>query len=387
VTLRRPIVRARWAVAAVFVVHGVLFASWTAHIPQVKNHIGLDNRELGVALVGAPIGSALAILAAASLLHRFGSPAVMRVALLGYCASGPLVGLAGSLAALLGALALWGAFMGLLDISMNTQAVSVERLLSRQLMTGLHGSWSIGSFAGAGLGALGVAIGLSLSVQLVVLGIAGVLVGIAVSSGLVADPPPLVAADQDVPVHRFSRAVVVLGLIAAASMLAEGAAADWAAVYLKGTAHASAAIAGLGYAVFALAMVVVRFAGHRLLETYSARRLLPALAVFAIVGFGAGLLTGRVVVAMVGFATLGIGLGLVVPAVFSACGRLTGISAGTAIATASGFGWLGFLLGPPLIGQLAGVSSLPVALGLVPVLLLAIAASTATNRAMDVPRT
>lgn len=374
--------RPRLAVLVVFLVHGVLFASWTAHIPQVKAHIGLSNGELGLALGGAPAGSALAVLVSAFLLHALGSAPVVRIALVGYCASGVLVGLADSLPALTGALAVWGAFMGLLDISMNTQALAVERHMGRQLMTGLHGGWSIGAFAGAGLGVAGVAIGMSLTIQLTILGALGTVIGLAASALMIADPPPLDAAPDQGPRRRFSRAVIVLGLIAAASMLGEGAAADWAAVYLKGTADASATVAGLGYAIFALAMVVVRLAGHTLLERFGASRLLPALALVAFIGFGGALVSGQVVIAMIGFATLGLGLGLVVPAVFSACGRLAGISPGTAIATASGFGWIGFVTGPPLIGQLASVSSLTVALGLVPVLLIIIAASTARNRAM-----
>jgi hypothetical protein len=371
----------------VFVVHGVLFASWTAHIPQVKAHVGLDNAQLGLALVGAPVGSVAAVWISAFLLHRFGSAAIVGMALVGYCASGVLVGLAGSLATLAGALAVWGAFMGLLDTSMNTQAVSVERSLDRPLMTGLHGRWSLGSFAGAGLGALGVAIGMPLSVQLAILGVMGIAIGLIASSDLLADPPPPALGDDGGRARRFTPAVIMLGLIALASMLAEGAAADWAAVYLRGTAHASATVAGIGYAVFALGMVIVRLSGDRLLLRFGAARLLPAMATLAFVGFGAALLSGRVIPALIGFATLGLGLGLVVPAVFSACGRLAGISPGTAISTAAGLGWLGFLLGPPLIGQLAGATSLPVALGLLPILLIGIAASTATNRALGVSST
>ncbi len=367
------------AIAAIFVVHGVLFASWTAHIPQLKLHIGLDDAQLGLALTGAPIGSVVAVLGAPFLLRRFGSAAIVRIALIGYCVSGVFVGLVGSLAALALALAVWGAFMGLLDISMNTQAVAVERALGRQLMTGLHGRWSLGAFAGAGLGAIGVAIGMSLSVQLAILGAIGILVGLWAAPALLADPPSLPAETRT---RRLPRAVIVLGLIAFASMLAEGAAADWAAVYLRQSLHASAAVAGIGYAVFALGMVTVRLSGDRLLARVPAFRLLPAMAAVAIIGFSAGLISARVGLALLGFGTLGLGLGLVVPSVFSACGRLPGISAGAAISTAAGLGWFGFLVGPPVIGQLAGATSLTAALWLLPVLLGAIAAATATNRAI-----
>ena len=117
----------RIAVTAVFVAHGLLFASWTAHIPHVMRHLGLSDGTLGLALLGAPAGSVAAMLLASYLIPRLGSRRVVQVALVGYCATGPLVGLTGSLAALFGALFIWGAFQGTLDVAMNTQAIAVER--------------------------------------------------------------------------------------------------------------------------------------------------------------------------------------------------------------------------------------------------------------------
>ena len=151
----------RAATIAVFVSHGLLFASWTTHIPQVKAHLALTDGTLGFALLGAPIGSVAAMLVVARALPRFGSRLMVQVSLVGYCIAGPLVGIAGSLPALFAALFAWGVFQGALDVSMNTQAVTVERAAGRPLMSGFHGSWSIGAFAGAGIGALSVAAGLA----------------------------------------------------------------------------------------------------------------------------------------------------------------------------------------------------------------------------------
>lgn len=160
-------------------------------------------------------------------------------------------------------------------------------------------------------------------------------------------------------------------------MLCEGASADWAAVYLRGSLHVAAAIAGLGYTVFALAMVATRLSGNRLLAKFGVRRLLPVLAAIATVGFTAGLLAGLPGIAIVGFGCLGVGLALVVPSVFSAAGRLPGLDPGAAIATVSAFGWAGYVCGPPLIGELAAAASLPAALGLIPVLTAVIVVTTA----------
>ena len=369
----------RWprvAVTVVFVVHGLLFASWTAHIPQIKAHLGLTDGTLGLALLGAPLGAVTAMIASAYLLPRLGSRRIVQITLVGYCAAGPLVGLTGSLPALLGALFLWGAFQGCLDVAMNTQAIAVERAGRRALMSGLHGSWSIGSFAGAGIGALAVGAGIDLAPQLLALGTVALFGAGLLTTRMLPDVAEQRGATQDSPgagqpsstASRWSGGMVLLGVIAFACMLCEGATADWASVYLSGPLHATGVVPGLGYAAFSLAMVTVRLSGNRLLMRYRADRLLPALAVVATVGFAAGLLIGRPGPALVGFACLGIGLASVVPAVFSAAGRISGLHPGTAVATVSACGWAGFVCGPPLIGHLASLSSLPTALGLLPVL-------------------
>jgi MFS family permease len=397
----------RWpriAVTAVFVVHGLLFASWTAHIPEVQRHLGLTDGTLGFALLGAPVGSVLAMVAASWLLPRVGSRRVVQVALLGYCAAGPLVGLTGSLAALFAALFAWGAFQGTLDVAMNTQGIAVERTGRRVLMSGLHGGWSIGAFAGAGIGALAVAAGITLSLQLLVLGtIALVVAGLLTTRMLPpaaehpanananagnpdADAGPRQRPRPRVKVSRWSGGMVLLGAIAFASMLCEGAIADWGAVYLSGPLHASGVIPGLGYTAFSLAMVTVRLSGNRLLTRFRTDRLLPALAAIATLGFAASLVIARPPAALVGFCCLGVGLASVVPAVFSAAGRIPGLPAGTAVATASACGWAGFVCGPPLIGRLASSASLPVALGLLPLLTAFVVAGTLTSRALRQPR-
>jgi MFS family permease len=366
-------------VAATFFVHGLLFASWTAHIPHVKAHLGIGDATLGIALLGAPVGSVSAMLLAAYLIPRIGSRLMVQACLVGYCLSGPLVGLTGSVAGLFAALFIWGAFQGTLDISMNTQAITVEGVRARPLMNGMHAGWSLGAFAGAGVGTLAVALGVSLSRQLLVLGTVALLIAGWLSTRMLADAhhPTVPRAQAG---RRISPAMLLLGSIAFASMMCESAAADWSSVYLRDSLGSSAP--GLGYTGFALAMVVVRLFGNRLLTRYTARVLLPALAGVATVGFGAALVIGSTPVAVGGYFLLGFGLGAVVPTAFSAAGQLPGVHPGVGVAGVSGLGWAGFVCGPPLIGQLAGVLSLPAALAIVPVLTAFIAISTRKVTAM-----
>ncbi len=265
----------------------------------------------------------------------------------------------------------------------------------RVLMSGLHGSWSIGSFAGAGIGALAVGAGLDLAPQLLILGTIALLgaqwpAHITNAPGCDRASRRSTSLPEDrhaVCSSRWSGGMILLGAIAFAGMLCEGASADWASVYLSGPLHATGAVPGLGYAAFALAMVTVRLSGNRLLERFRPSRLLPVLAAVATAGFAAGLVIGRPAAAIAGFVFLGIGLASVVPAVFSAAGRIAGLHPGTAVATVSACGWTGFVCGPPLIGHLASLASLSVALGLLPFLTAFVAVGTLLSGALrDAPQ-
>jgi MFS family permease len=379
--MRTEALRQRAAMTATFVAHGLLFASWSAHIPQFKAQLGLSDASMGLVLLATPVGSVAAMALTGRLLSRVGSARVVRTALLGYCLAGPLVGLTGTPVLLFVTLLAWGAFQGSLDVSMNTQAIAVQRAQRRALMPGFHGAWSLGAFAGAGLGALGVAIAIGLTLQLLVL-VVPVLVATAVLGTSMIDdrrrgperPPPSGARPA------LSGALLLLAVTAFASMFCEAAAADWSAIYLRGTLHMSPGLAGLGFAVFSLLMVTVRLTGGRLLSHFGERRLLPRLALLAAAGFGLGLLVRSPAVALLGFGCLGAGMALVVPSAFTAAGELPGMTPGAGVAAVSACGWAGFVCAPPLIGQLAGVAGLGTALATVPVLAALIALTTSCQR-------
>lgn len=374
-----PLRAARVATAAVFTLHAALFASWTPHVPLVKDHLGLTAGALGLALLGAPVGSVLATLTAGGAVSRWGSRRVMLVTLLGYASSSVGLGLAGSAAGLFAAMLVWGGFQGALDIAMNAQGVAVQRRYGRPILASFHAAWSLGGFAGTGLGVLALAGGLDLTRQM------AIFAGIAV---LAAGPlvRPLLADDHAVEQQRLAwpwrnRRLAPLAALMFAGLLCEGAAADWAAVYLRDSLAAPPQLAGSGYAAFAVAM----FAGRALGDRWSARfGGLPVVGVLAGVG-GAGMAVALAVgapwLALAGLAAFGLGLSCVVPVVFSAAAEVPGSHPGPAIAGVVTGGWAGFLLGPPLIGLLAQTVSLPWALALLPVLCGAmVAVAVSANR-------
>lgn len=368
--------RAQAGVAAVFFMHGLLFASWTAHIPHVKEQIGMDDGMLGLALLGVPAGSLLAVAVSSAIIPRLGSRRLVQLALTGSCLAGPFVGLTGTVWALFGALLIWGLFQGLLDIAMTTQAVTVEKARDRPLMNGMQASWSIGAFVGAATGTAGVALGTSLTFQLIIIGAPALLIGLWLSTRMLTDVEPAADSTTD-PAQKVRRRVspvmLVLGGIAFATLLMEGAVADWSSVYLRESLDGGPVAAGLGYTSFALAMVIVRLFGNRLITRFPVHVLLPLLTGVAAVVFASALLIGTVPAAIAGFFILGLGCGTVVPTVFSAAGRLQGTHPGFAVTVVSGIGWVGIFCGPPLIGLLSHATSLPTALWLIPALVALVA--------------
>lgn len=354
-------------VTSVFFTHGLLFASWVAHIPRVEAHLRIDLGQLGIALLGAPVGSILAMAGAGWLVPRLGSRRVLRVGMVGYCLAGALLGLAESFLAFFLLYMVWGLFQGTLEVAMNTQGVAVESRQGRPVMASFHGSWSLGALAGAGIGTAAVALDVSLTSQLLVLGSVTLAVLTVLTRRLLPsdrnDPghglglaPSL--AKRHRPGRWLTAALVALCVVALADMLCEGAAADWSAVYLRSSLHASGAIPGLGYTLYSLAMVATRFAGGRLLAKWETHRVLPVLTALATVGFAAGLAARDTSLMLVAFCGLGVGCALVIPTTYSRVGEIASANPGRGVALVSGIGWIGFVAGPPLIGQVAAATSL-----------------------------
>ena len=367
----RALRRTRTVNSVVFALHGAVFAAWTPHIPLVRQRLGMDVSTLGLTLLGGSIGSTAAMLFAGAVVARFGSRSVVLVSSWGYVGAACLLGLAASPWQLFGALLLTGGLAGFMDVAMNTQGVLLQRRYGRPILSGFHAWWSMGTFVGTGLGALSIGLGVDLAYQMAALAVIVAAVSWPLTRALLDDTEPDQGHGVAVP-WRNTRLLVLGGLIFAA-LLCEGAAGDWSAVYLRDALGASPVFAGLGYAAFSVAMFTGRVMGDRWVDRFGGARTLATLAVVGALGMAIMLVVGHPVVALVGFAALGLGLACMVPVVFSAAASSTDAHAGRAIAGVATAGWSGFLVGPPLIGFLAHAGTLPLALGLLPALCVAMA--------------
>ena len=176
---------------------------------------------------------------------------------------------------------------------------------------------------------------------------------------------------------------MILSAVAFASFLCEGSASDWSGDYLNRVVGAGPTVAALSYVPFTAVMAVTRLGGPRLYERVSIRWLLPSLALFAAAGLCVTLVTANLVVTLLGFAALGAGVALLVPAAMTAA--YSPIDAGTAIAVVAAIGWVGYLIGPPLIGQVAQWAGLSAALATVPIMMTLVAIESASPTRLTQP--
>jgi MFS family permease len=348
-------------------------SSWLARIPAVQQDLGLANRVLGLALLGASFGAFAAIVGIPRLLVRFGSARVTTWSSLGLCAVLPLPALARGAASLAAALVVYGACAGAMDVAMNTQAVDVERAYRRPVMVAFHALFSFGGMTGAALGGLVAARGIRPLPHLVAAGLLLAAATLGATRRLLPDDPVALAAHGSVSFEAV-RALVPLGVIAFCILLGEGAMADWGAVYL--TQYTSEGAAAAGYAVFSLTMAAGRLAGDWLRGRIGSVSLVRLGGALAAAGLGIGLALGGVAPALVGFACAGAGFSTIFPITLSAAGHR--VSSQTGVAAVTAIGYMAFLAGPPVIGLLADVFTLRVALGLT-VLLSAVAAVLARS--------
>ncbi|MBP2306087.1 MFS transporter [Azospirillum melinis] len=367
---------ARWATVAAFFLNGTVFGVWATQIPLLKNRLDLSPAVLGAALLCLAVGALTAMIASGPLLGRLGSAPVTRVTALLFAGLLPLPSLVPDVATLCIVLALFGASGGTMDVAMNAQGALVERRMGRPIMSSLHGMWSLGGLAGAGLG--GLLLPLMPPAAQAGLVSAGLLALFLALQGRFLPDRNAGGGGLVLP----DRKTLLLGLLAAMAFMGEGAILDWSAIHLRDDLGAPASIAGMGFGVFCAAMAAGRFSGDRLRHRFGGATLMRAGGLLATAGLGCVLAGGVVaggapVLAMVGFGLTGIGLSNIVPVLFSTAGSVDSGHPDHAVAAVSTMGYAGVLAGPPLVGFIAEATSLATAFAMIALLALGMAAAAA----------
>ncbi|MEU7497154.1 MFS transporter [Streptomyces griseofuscus] len=373
--------RARYAVAAVFAVHGAVTGSFATRVPWIQDHASLGAGRLGFALAFTALGASCAMPLAGRISHRFGSRNALRGLIALWTLSLVLPSLAPNLPTLCLAMFTYGACAGMADVAMNALGVEVERRLGRSVMSGLHGMWSAGALVGSAAGTLAAHLGADARIHFLLAAAVLTVLGV-LSCTWVLDIQP--AADEEPP-PRFAlppRSALLIGMVGFCAVFAEGASLDWSAVFLRDRLDSSAGLAAASTTAFMLTMAVARIVGDAVVNRFGAVRTVRAGGVLAVLGGLLVVLAGQPVVAMGGFALMGLGIAVVVPLCFAAAGH-AGPNPSQAIAGVATITYTSGLIAPSLIGGVAQATSLVVSFGVVTALACGLAVCAGVLRSAE----
>jgi hypothetical protein len=378
--------RVRWArigAAACFLLTGVISASWASRVPAIKDGLGLSDGQFAIALLGLEAGAVLGLQLGGLVVPRTGSRRALSASLLAFSCLllGPA--LAPSLLVLAVSLFSFAVLNSVVDVAMNAQGVAVGRFFGRPILSGLHAMHSLGGVLGAGAGALAARLGITPPLHLLACAMVAVVIGLTAWPLLLTSRLDAKEEQEEDGAANtsglmgwfsgWSGPIALLGALAFCFTLAEGAGLNWSAVYVADALGGTEALGALGLGVFLGTVTLGRLVGDRLVSRLGAVRVFRAGAIVAGVGFGGALVVDASVAGLVGLALLGAGIANALPIAIAAGGNAPGETPATAAARVSTLGYMGSFVGPLLVGGLASLSSLPVALGLPALFVLAAA--------------
>jgi MFS family permease len=351
--MRSETMRHRWGVSALFATNGFLMGAWAPQIPLLLTRHNITEGTLGLLILCLGLGAVGAMLFAGRLIGVHGSRRIAVTFAWGAVPALALVVFAPNLWVLTPLMAVMGAVIGTMDVAMNANAVLVERRLGRAIMSASHGFWSLGGFVGGAAGSFIIAHWGAEVQAIIATVIAAVLVAWAMQNMLRDTPEP---REKDAPKHALIAkdwGLWILGLMALFSMVPEGAVLDWAAIYLSKELNAPVMQSGLGFALFAGAMAVMRFAGDGLRMRLGGVKTLRLSGLTGAVGLMIGGVAPNGPLAIFGFAIAGLGVANLIPILFSAAGNRPGLPQGVGISTVTMVGYAGILIAPSAIGFVA----------------------------------
>ncbi|MGW9452824.1 MFS transporter [Streptomyces sp. NPDC055632] len=381
VTTTERLRRARFAVAAVFCVHGAVTGSFATRIPWIQEHAGVSAGQLGLALAFPALGASLAMPLAGAISHRFGARTALRGLLALWTLSLILPSLAPNVWGLCGALFVYGATAGMSDVAMNALGVETETLLGRSIMSSLHGMWSVGALIGSAAGTVAAHLGGDARIHHLI----AALVLTALGLVFCQDVLDVRSTPEEEAPPRFAlppKSALVIGAIGFCAVFAEGASLDWSAVYLRDELGTSAGLAAASTTAFALTMAVARLVGDRVVDRFGAVRTVRAGGAVATLGGLMVVLAPHAAVALAGFGLIGLGVAVVVPLAFAAAGR-SGPNPSQAIAGVATITYTSGLIAPSAIGGIADATSLVFSFGLVTLLAFGLVVGAGVLRSAD----
>lgn len=354
--------RIRIAVSLFFFCQGIAFASWASRIPVIKERLHLSEGQLGTILLMLPVGQLATMALSGKLVTKYGSAKVLRIVPIAYTLVLCSIAFAQNAWQLGAILFFFGVTGNMCNISVNTQGVATEQIYKKSIMTSFHGAWSIAGFTGALVGLLTMNFGLdTLSHFLIILTL---VVGNTLINQRYLVPGKSPQKEKRSFFSKPEGSLLQLGIIGFFSMATEGAMFDWSGVYFKEIVHAPEKFVVVGYASFMIMMATGRFVGDAVIRKLGHKRTLQYSGILMFVGMMTSVVYPQFIICTLAFMLVGIGVACNVPSIYSIAGQNKKVPSGVALAMVSSISYLGFLMGPPLIGYIAEAFSLRYSYGI-----------------------
>lgn len=349
--------RIRWAVSMFYFGMGLCFATWASRIPDIKTALHLSEGSLGTILFAVPLGQLIMMPFSGKLVTRFGSHRILPFTSLMYAFSLTNLGLAKNSWQLGLGLLVFGMFGNVSNISVNTQGVYTEGLFKRNIMSSFHGMWSLAGFTGAlvGLGMLALKL---TTYQHFLIVAAIVLVIVALNFKFLIKAKETIRTKKKKGFRKPDKTLIWLGVIGFCCMASEGVMFDWSGVYFKDVIKAPGPLVILGYTSFMIMMASGRFLGDGLIHKFGRKTVMQISGFMISLGLFTAVFFPFIIPSTIAFMFVGLGVSTIIPTLYSIAGKHPTIPTGEALTAVSSVSFLGFLMGPPVIGYIAELSSL-----------------------------
>lgn len=364
--MQKPNHFARISISIYFFLLGFVFSSWASRIPDVKDQFDLSEAELGSLLFMLPLGALACLPLSGWLITKAGSKIVSISSMVLYSLTLLAIPYSKTTFHLSTALFLFGMLGNLGNISLNAQGISIQSRIGKSILSSLHAMWGVGAFSAAAVTDWMMENDIDTSYHYRIVSQIALFILILLFAFLVKDPP-LKNEEQKI-VAWPTRGLLMLGLICFCVAMSEGTMADWSSLYYRQVIHQPHVVSALGYTAFALFMTIGRFLSDPLVEQFGHGNVLKANGLLIAIGIPVALSTSIPAIVLVGFALVGLGVSSVFPIVYILATKEKSMVPSAALAAVSSVGFIGFLVGPPIIGWIAEAIGLRMALLLVVIL-------------------
>lgn len=336
----------------------ILIGTWILYLPHIKMKFELNDSQIGVALFFTACGLLFSIPFIPFVNKKIGVGCSTQIGIIILALLFNLPFIAPNYSWLCISLFLTGVFSGFTSTSMNALVSIIEKRDNQNFMSAAHGFFSLGGFIGAGIGSVLITKFTNPSYHMLLMSSFVILTTLLVANNYKnIQEPTQKQHKKSTNIFKNIKPVLGLSILAFIIMFNEGAVEHWSNLFLFDIVHVAESQAGFGFVIFSLTMTLGRFLGDGVSKKIGAIRSISYGCIIAFVAYCL-ILASNFYVSVLGFGVLGLGISVIIPEIFRLAGQTKNISASVAISVVSGIGFMGFLIGPILLGFISNFSNL-----------------------------